>query len=185
MKFVSIILFILALFASAFAQPPRKITGIVTDEKGKPLIGASILILWTEITFQTDSLGKFSIDMPESKTQLRICYVGYNCAIVNLNNQNSFIISLKQAEIKENDMPSYPDLHFRKKFLRDTTLPIPKLKQVEAKEKDTVFNVCCGNRQWQAERNKNSLIKVKPKENKPYKDTILPIPKSIPIIFKP
>ncbi len=56
---------------------PNTVTGIVTDEKGEPLIGATVKIAGTSIGVATDIDGKFTLTLPSKKNKLDISYVGY------------------------------------------------------------------------------------------------------------
>ena len=53
------------------------VTGIVTDEKGEPLIGATVKIAGTSIGVATDIDGKFTLTLPAKKNKIDISYVGY------------------------------------------------------------------------------------------------------------
>ena len=68
---------LLALFASVgiiFAQ--TRVSGVVQDENGEPIVGASILIKGTEQGTISDADGNFSLTAP-SGARLVISYVGY------------------------------------------------------------------------------------------------------------
>jgi CarboxypepD_reg-like domain len=54
--------------------------GRVVDDTGEPMSGASILMIATTYTAVTDSLGKFSIDLPASitKAEIEVSFIGYN-----------------------------------------------------------------------------------------------------------
>ncbi|TDE55609.1 SusC/RagA family TonB-linked outer membrane protein [Flavobacterium sp. GT3P67] len=54
-----------------------QIKGKVTDEKGEPLAGATILIKGTKKAVVTDFDGKFTIDVPDSKSVLVVSYTGF------------------------------------------------------------------------------------------------------------
>ena len=54
-----------------------KVTGIVLDEKGIPVIGASVMVPGTKIAAITDVNGKFSVEAPNA-SKLRISYIGYD-----------------------------------------------------------------------------------------------------------
>lgn len=62
----------------------RKITGVVLDEKGQPVIGASVIIPGTTIGVATDINGHFTIEAG-STDKLRISYIGYDPKEVLLN----------------------------------------------------------------------------------------------------
>jgi hypothetical protein len=56
---------------------PVTITGKVTDEKGQPLVGVSILIKGTSNGAVTDIEGKFKLNVPNEKAVLLFRYIGY------------------------------------------------------------------------------------------------------------
>lgn len=66
---------------------PIVVTGTVVDEKGEPVIGASVVIAGnTRLGVATDIDGKFSIKCP-SNAKLKVSYIGFQSQTVsNLNN---------------------------------------------------------------------------------------------------
>jgi len=58
----------------------QTIQGRVVDDKGEPIVGASILMTGSVYTAVTDSLGKFSIALPASatKAEIEVSFIGYN-----------------------------------------------------------------------------------------------------------
>ena len=71
MLIVSMFLFI----GGALAQ--TKVNGtVVSQDDGQPVIGASVLVVGTSNGTVTDSNGRFSLTVPEGKSNLRITYVG-------------------------------------------------------------------------------------------------------------
>lgn len=80
-KKASITLFCIALAASVNAQS-RKVTGVIVDENGEPIIGASIKVQNGKSGTITDLDGKFSINVPEGK-KIIVSYIGYIKQTVN------------------------------------------------------------------------------------------------------
>ncbi len=70
------------LLASLFlmvgvALGQTKVNGTVTSqEDGEPVIGASVLVVGTQVGTVTDANGKFSLTCPVGKNTLRITYIG-------------------------------------------------------------------------------------------------------------
>ena len=58
------------------AQTKIKITGVVTDENGEPLVGVAVMDADKKLGTVTDAEGKYSISVPE-KTILLYDYIGY------------------------------------------------------------------------------------------------------------
>ncbi len=53
------------------------VSGVVTDEKGSPIIGATVMVVGTKLGTVTDFEGRYSITLPKDKKQLTFTYVGY------------------------------------------------------------------------------------------------------------
>lgn len=63
------------LLGGVMAQ--TKVNGTVTSqEDGEPVIGASVLVVGTQVGTVTDANGKFSLTCPVGKNTLRITYIG-------------------------------------------------------------------------------------------------------------
>ena len=60
------------------ADDESGVSGVVTDTKGEPLIGASVMIVGTKLGTVSDFEGRYSITLPKDKKQLRFNYIGYN-----------------------------------------------------------------------------------------------------------
>lgn len=55
----------------------KKVSGIVTDQNGEPIIGASIIVKGTSRGTITDVNGKFTLDNVNSTINLTVSYIGY------------------------------------------------------------------------------------------------------------
>jgi TonB-linked SusC/RagA family outer membrane protein len=58
-----------------FAQT-KQVSGLVKDNTGEPVIGASVVVKGTSVGILSDSEGKFSFDVPESATAIIVSYIG-------------------------------------------------------------------------------------------------------------
>ena len=73
-KFFNIICFLLLSMAWVNAQTGS--SGIVVDENGEPIVGASVLVKGTSVGTGTDANGRFSLNVPAGSNRLVISYVG-------------------------------------------------------------------------------------------------------------
>ena len=80
-------------------EKPKKISGIVLDEKGVPVIGASVMIPGTKIIAVTDINGQFSLEAP-SNAKLRISYIGYEPKVEEIRATSDVRVSLEQTPKK-------------------------------------------------------------------------------------
>ena len=69
------------------------IRGIVTDDKGEPLPGATVLIKNTNEGVVTDIEGKFSFEVPEDAI-LVISSIGFETQEIEVNGQTEFLIKM-------------------------------------------------------------------------------------------
>ena len=82
----------------------KTISGKVTDEKGSPVAGASILVKGTKTGVSTDASGSFSVSVPASATTLIVSYVGYTDQEVSIGSGGSISVSLKPEASSLNDV---------------------------------------------------------------------------------
>ena len=81
---------------SAIAQQGKKITGVVLDETGFPVIGANVVQKGTTHGVMTDLDGNFELDVPEGAT-IEVSYIGYTTqAIVVKSGQSHYEIKLTE-----------------------------------------------------------------------------------------
>lgn len=70
-------IFFICLVAMACYAQSAPVTGLVTDEKGEPLIGVTVKVKDSPRGTATDLDGRFSIVVPDKKNVLSFSYVGY------------------------------------------------------------------------------------------------------------
>ena len=70
------------------------ITGKITDEKGEPLIGASVFIKGSTGGTTSDIEGRFTLKVPDGNTVLIFKFIGYTPKEVAVNNQTVINVSL-------------------------------------------------------------------------------------------
>ena len=81
---LGVILSILLIPVSAYAQNQRTVTGTVMDESGEPLIGASVKVVGEPIGAATDLDGRYTLKVPAAAKQLTFSYVGYKNLTVHI-----------------------------------------------------------------------------------------------------
>ena len=84
----------------ALAQ--TKVTGTVTSqEDGQPVIGASVLVVGTQVGTVTDANGKFSLTCPAGKNVLRITYIGMEPIEVSARPNMRIVLTSDQTALDE------------------------------------------------------------------------------------
>lgn len=101
MKKLIFTLLLLPLFA--FSQG-KIVSGVVNDDMGGPLPGATIQVKGSEsIGSITDFDGKFTIAIRDGETKIIVSYVGFVSQEINIEGQNNISVSLEQdvSELEE------------------------------------------------------------------------------------
>src|SRR4051812_25373781 len=89
---------IVCLFSFTFiAEKNRTIEGKITDENGKPVVGASVSIKGTKTAILTDTSGYFKIILPVDTVVLIFTCVGYEPRELALNGEQTVNITLKKT----------------------------------------------------------------------------------------
>lgn len=84
----------------ALAQ--TKVNGTVTSqEDGQPVIGASVLVVGTQVGTVTDANGKFSLTCPAGKNTLRITYIGMEPIEVSARPNMRIMLTSDQTALDE------------------------------------------------------------------------------------
>ena len=76
-----------------------EVRGRVTDAKGQPIIGASVIVRGTTVGVSTDAEGGFSLQVPAPASQqyLEISYLGYETATVAVGSRMNFPVTLRES----------------------------------------------------------------------------------------
>lgn len=74
-------------------ESTKKVNGVVTDDKGEPIIGATVVVVGVSTGTITDVRGNFVVNT-QSDGQLKISYIGYETKIVAVNNQSQLQVTL-------------------------------------------------------------------------------------------
>lgn len=76
-------------------SPAKKITGLVTDEKGEPVIGASVILKGGNAGTITNVDGQFTLEATQ-QSQIIISYIGYKQTGLTVSTANSYKITLEE-----------------------------------------------------------------------------------------
>lgn len=80
-------------------QTERKITGVVKDSGGEPVVGASIVVKGSTIGVMTDADGVFSLSIPNDTKSVLVSFVGMKTKEVILSSESNYNIILEDAQI--------------------------------------------------------------------------------------
>ena len=83
---------------SSSTQNSRRISGVVTDTQGEPIIGATVLVKGTGIGTATDIDGKFSLDIPSNGKTLVVSFIGFDAQEIPVTNNATYKIQLSGTD---------------------------------------------------------------------------------------
>lgn len=88
----------LCLLGTGLMLAQKNVSGVVVDEKGEPIIGASIQVEGTSVGTITDYDGEFALSVPDNAKTVLVSYVGMVSQVVEI--KDNMRITLKEnAEI--------------------------------------------------------------------------------------
>lgn len=82
---------------------PKKVTGLVLDDKGEPIIGSTVLIKGTISGALTNLDGKYVIDVHEGDV-LEFRFIGYNSIEKKVNQENQMNVVLTETNVSLDDV---------------------------------------------------------------------------------
>ena len=96
---------VLSKKAATAAIPPVEIPvkGMITDEKGNPVAGASILVKGTTLATSSNNIGAFTITMPEQNKVLVVSYIGFETQEFTISASNKVLNVVLKAKSENLD----------------------------------------------------------------------------------
>ena len=76
-NFMKLSFLLIALLACVQLNAQKKISGIIKDASGEPLIGASVVVKGTSKGATTDTNGAYSLEVPKDATTFVVSFIGY------------------------------------------------------------------------------------------------------------
>jgi TonB-linked SusC/RagA family outer membrane protein len=85
-------------------NPPKEISGVVTDSKGETLPGVSVRIKGTTTGTTTGINGSYTINVPDDNTVLEFSYIGFIAQVIPLNGRQTLNVTLTEANTALNEI---------------------------------------------------------------------------------
>ncbi|MDD2612389.1 MAG: carboxypeptidase-like regulatory domain-containing protein, partial [Bacteroidales bacterium] len=119
----------------------KKITGIVTDQSGDPIIGATVMIKGTKNGTMTDLNGKFSLEVT-NRSILIISYIGYSSLEIEVDSQKDLVVKLLLKEhSKQLDEVMVIGYGIQKKINLTGSIEMVSAKQIADRPAQDVSNL--------------------------------------------
>ena len=74
------------------------IKGTITNEKGEPLIGASVVVKGTTVGTVVDENGNYELSVPDGSAVLVISFVGYDAQEITVGNQTTINVQMSEGK---------------------------------------------------------------------------------------
>jgi len=116
-KIITALLICIAAMPMISRAQLKPITGTVTDGKGKPISGASILISGKAQGTVSDEAGKFKLNVPENAT-LIVSYTGYRNQTIKWNGSTDIKIELVEDIARLDEVGSRVTSHERRSLIQ-------------------------------------------------------------------
>uniref|UniRef100_UPI003D7FE50D SusC/RagA family TonB-linked outer membrane protein n=1 Tax=Pedobacter sp. TaxID=1411316 RepID=UPI003D7FE50D len=130
-KQLLLILLLFGLSFSSFGQQKTTITGRVRGPEGWTIPGASVYVDNSAIGTVTDSVGQFTLKVPEDTKFIRVSYMGYNALLVNIINKKNVEVTLTSSDnnLGEVIVNGYTSISKRKNTTAAAVIDYQKLRQ--------------------------------------------------------
>ena len=99
-RLITLLTMLLLVVGGVFSQ--TKVSGtVVSQDDGQPVVGASVLVVGTQVGTVTNASGQFSLTCPEGKKTLRITYVGMEPIEVSARPNMRILLTSDQKALDE------------------------------------------------------------------------------------
>lgn len=116
----------------------RTITGVVTDENGDPLIGATVVVKGTTIGITTDIDGIFSLEIPTDAKTLQVSFVGMVTVELPIGDQSHYNVIMKPDVVMMEDVVV---IGYGTRLKKDISVAVGSVKSDELNERPSAFNI--------------------------------------------
>src|SRR5690554_1864069 len=96
-------LFLSFMFLNSTAQQ-KSVSGTVTDQRGAPLPGVTVILEGTTIGTVTDNNGNFNLTIPGEAEALTFSFVGMQTRVINLEGRTVLPVTLQEETIGMNEI---------------------------------------------------------------------------------
>jgi TonB-linked SusC/RagA family outer membrane protein len=100
-------LFLLCMCVKNVFPQSQIISGHIADEKGDPVVGASVIVIGTKTGTLSDTAGNFSLLISGKEDSLRISFVGYLSTQVKVTPDLQVVLRLSEGSLSEVQIVGY------------------------------------------------------------------------------
>ena len=122
-------------------QTERTISGVVSDENGEPVIGATVVVEGTSTGTTTDIDGNFSLRISSNVKTLLISYVGMIPVELAIDNNSQYNVVMNTDAVLMDDLVV---VGYGTRSKRDVSIAVSSVKSDELNERPSAFNIMEG-----------------------------------------
>lgn len=119
-------------------QTERSISGVVSDENGEPVIGATVVVKGTSVGTTTDVDGNFTLRISSNAKILHISYVGMSPVEVAITDNSLYNIVMKTDVVLMEDLVV---IGYGTRSKKDVSIAVSSVKSDELNERPSAFNL--------------------------------------------
>ena len=142
MFFLSLLLFcglqVNASPKNTVQETEKIVSGVVNDETGQPIFGASVFVKGTTIGTSTDINGTFSLSIPANTETLQFYYLGMQRMEVAVGNKSQFNITMQPDAVLMDDVVI---IGYGTRTKKDMSTSVSSIKSEELNERTSAFNI--------------------------------------------
>lgn len=119
-------------------RPERTISGVVMDENGDPVIGATVVVKGTTIGTTTDIDGIFNLRISDDVKTLHVSYVGMVPVDLAIGNSAQYNVVMKTDAVLMEDLVV---IGYGTRSKKDMSIAVSSVKSDELNERPSAFNI--------------------------------------------
>ena len=91
------LLFLLSLCFSVAGFAQQTVSGVITDNVGEPVIGATVQVAGTTVGTITDIDGRYELTVPDGSTELQVSYIGFEGQRIPLTGASNYDLTMTEG----------------------------------------------------------------------------------------
>ena len=124
--------------SSILQKTEKTVSGVITDESGIPIIGATVVVKGTTIGTTTDIDGAFSLNIPEDTETLQFSYLGMKSIELAVGNRSQFNIVMESESILIDDVVV---IGYGTRTKKDMSISVSSVKGDDVNNRASDFNI--------------------------------------------
>ncbi|WP_297089985.1 TonB-dependent receptor [uncultured Draconibacterium sp.] len=97
---VVVLLLLMVIYTAAAAQDTRQVSGVISDESGEPVVGATVILKGASGVGVVSNIdGEFSLNIPAGEQFLVISFIGLETQEIDVTNTSTIEVTLAESSL--------------------------------------------------------------------------------------